>query len=180
MVSTGSTSPSSTRSMHGCQRLLWIGEKRQVKTLLRFFRWFGQASAPRRCASSARDMWKPYLKVIAKKASDAVHVLDRFHIMSHFSKALDEVRAGESKALKAKGLEPVLTKTRWLLLKRPGEPDRKADPPPGLAAGVQPRGVRAYLLKEASSSSGGTALPTGLGASSTNGARDACARRSSR
>ena len=27
------------------------------------------------------DMWKPYLKVIAKKAGQAVHVLDRFHIM---------------------------------------------------------------------------------------------------
>jgi hypothetical protein len=28
-------------------------------------------------------MWKPYLKVIAKKASQAIHVvLDRFHIMA--------------------------------------------------------------------------------------------------
>lgn len=38
-------------------------------------------------------MWKPYLKVIAKKTSQAVHILDRFHIMARFSKALDEVRA---------------------------------------------------------------------------------------
>jgi transposase len=28
-----------------CKRLLWIGEKRTVKTLLRFFRWFGAHSA---------------------------------------------------------------------------------------------------------------------------------------
>ncbi|MCG6868756.1 MAG: transposase [Gammaproteobacteria bacterium] len=35
------------------------------------------------------DMWK----VIARKAGQAEHVLDRFHIMAHFSKALDEVRA---------------------------------------------------------------------------------------
>ena len=28
------------------------------------------------------DMWKPYLKVIAKKAPQAIHVLDRFHIMA--------------------------------------------------------------------------------------------------
>nr|VFK39618.1 MAG: Transposase [Candidatus Kentron sp. SD]VFK44975.1 MAG: Transposase [Candidatus Kentron sp. SD]VFK80883.1 MAG: Transposase [Candidatus Kentron sp. SD] len=26
----------------GCKRLLWIGDKRQIKTLLRFFRWFGK------------------------------------------------------------------------------------------------------------------------------------------
>ena len=38
-------------------------------------------------------MWKPYLRVIAKKASHAVHILDRFHIMSQMSKAIDKVRA---------------------------------------------------------------------------------------
>ena len=26
------------------------------------------------------DLWKPYLRVIAKKAGQAIHVLDRFHI----------------------------------------------------------------------------------------------------
>ncbi len=57
--------------------------------------------------------------MIAKKAGQAVHVLDRFHIMAHFGKALDEVRAGEIRTLKAKGYEPVLSKSRWLLLKRP-------------------------------------------------------------
>ena len=65
------------------------------------------------------DMWKPYLKVIKKKAGQAIHILDRFHIMTHLSKAIDEVRAGEAKELKEKGYEPVLTRSRWLLLKRP-------------------------------------------------------------
>ncbi len=32
--------------------------------------------------------------MIAKKAAWAVQVLDRFHIMAHLGKALDEVRAG--------------------------------------------------------------------------------------
>ena len=87
-----------------CKRLLWVGNKRKIKTLLGFFRWFGrERSAGLKYVCS--DMWKPYLKVIAKKAGQAVHVLDRFHIMMHFSKALDAVRAEESKALKAKGYE---------------------------------------------------------------------------
>lgn len=64
-------------------------------------------------------MWKPYLKVIAKKAGQALHILDRFPIMTHLSKAIDEVRASEAKELKENGYEPVLTKTRWLLLERP-------------------------------------------------------------
>jgi len=45
-------------------------------------------------------MWKPYLKVIAKKAGQAIHILDRFHIMSHLSKAIDAVRAQETRELK--------------------------------------------------------------------------------
>ena len=39
--------------------------------------------------------------------------------MSHLSKAIDEVRADEANELREKGYEAVLTKTRWLLLKRP-------------------------------------------------------------
>ena len=64
------------------------------------------------------DMWKPYLKVIAKKAAQAIHVLDRFHIMAKMNKAIDEVRAAEAKRLERDGYEPVLKHSRWCLLKR--------------------------------------------------------------
>jgi transposase len=64
-------------------------------------------------------MWQPYLKVIGEQIGQAVHVLDRFHIMTHFSKAVDEVRASESRDLKRSGTAPVLKHTRWCLLKRP-------------------------------------------------------------
>jgi transposase len=40
------------------------------------------------------DMWEPYLKTICEKYSEALHVLDRFHIVAKINKALDEVRAG--------------------------------------------------------------------------------------
>jgi transposase len=97
-------------------RLLWVGQDRTLKTMLRFFRWFGKdRSAALRYVCS--DMWKPYLRVIAKKAAQALHVLDRFHIMAKMNKAIDEVRAQETKAMKAKGLEPVLHNSRWCLLK---------------------------------------------------------------
>ena len=49
------------------KRLLWIGEKRTIKTLLRFFRWFGKERG-QALKFICSDMWKPYLKVIAKKA----------------------------------------------------------------------------------------------------------------
>ncbi len=130
-----------------CKRLLWIGRERKTKTLLRFFRWFGteRSHALRYICS---DRWKPYLKVIAKKAGHAVHVLDRFHIMAYFSKALDEVRAQEVKALKAKGLEPVLTKTRWVFLKRPENLTASQETKLADLLQYNLSSIRAYLLKE--------------------------------
>ena len=130
-----------------CKRLLWIGKDRKTKTLLGFFRWLGQErSAGLKYVCS--DMWKPYLKVIAKKASQAIQVLDRFHIMAHFSKALDEVRAGEVKALKENGYEPVLSKSRWLLLKRPENLTEKQEVRLAELLQYNLKSIRAYLLKE--------------------------------
>ena len=130
-----------------CKRLLWIGRERKTKTLLRFFRWFGQQRSMGLCYICT-DMWKPYLKVIAKKASQAVNILDRFHIMAHFNKALDEVRAGEARALREQGYEPVLTNTRWLLLKRPEKLTGKQQTTLAELVQYNLRSVRAYLLKE--------------------------------
>jgi transposase len=64
-------------------------------------------------------MWRPYLRVIAKKAAQALHVLDRFHIMAKMNKAIDEARAQEILQMKAQGLKPVLRNSRSCLLKRP-------------------------------------------------------------
>jgi transposase len=101
-----------------CKRLLWIGADRTAKTLLRFFRFLGKQRASK-LQFICSDMWQAYLKVIAKKASQAVHVLDRFHIMQRMGKALDEVRAAEVRQLKQDGYEPILKGAKWLLLKRP-------------------------------------------------------------
>ena len=126
---------------------MWIGPDRTAKTFQGFFDWLG----PERCGQLrfiCSDMWKPYLAVIAKKAADAVNVLDRFHIMSHLSKAIDEVRANEVKELKNKGKEPLLTKSRWCLLKRPENlTEKQVDKLTDLLA-CNLRTVRAYLLKE--------------------------------
>ena len=99
------------------RRLLHIAPERTVQSLLSFFRMLGEARS-KALKFVCSDMWKPYLKVIAKKASQAVHVLDRFHIMAKMNKALDEVRAGEAKRLKRDGYEHILKHSRWCLLKR--------------------------------------------------------------
>ena len=130
-----------------CKRLLWVGKDRTIKTLLRFFRTFGkQRSAQLLFVCS--DMWKPYLSVIAKKASQAIHVLDRFHIAMHMNKAIDEVRAKETRELKAKGLTPILTHSRWCLLKRPENLTSKQQVKLSDLVRYNLKAVRSYLLKE--------------------------------
>lgn len=131
----------------GCRRLLWIGQDRKEDTLKKFFTWFGE----KRCKALeaiCSDMWKAYINAIAEHAAQAIHVLDRFHIMSHISKAIDEIRAGESRKLKQDGYEPVLKKTRWLLLKRPEnlKPSQETKLADLLRYNLQ--SVRAYLFKE--------------------------------
>jgi transposase len=102
----------------GQKRLLWVGADRKAKTLLRFFRFLGKARTAK-LQFICSDMWQAYLKVIAKKAQQAVHILDRFHVMQRMNKALNEVRASEVKQLQRDGYEPVLKGARWVLLKRP-------------------------------------------------------------
>ena len=96
------------------------------------------------------DMWKPYLKVIAKKAVGAIHVLDRFHIMAHMNKAIDVVRARETKELKAQGIgiEPVLIKSRWVFLKRPDNLTEKQGSKLAEFLKHNLKTLKSYLLKE--------------------------------
>ncbi|MBN2315793.1 MAG: transposase [Sedimentisphaerales bacterium] len=128
-------------------RLLWVGEHRQTKTRLRFFRWFG-TDRTRRLHYVCSDMWRPYLKVVAKKAGQAIHILDRFHIMMHFNKAIDKVRAGEARELERKGFDPILKKSRWLFLKRPEKLTAKQDTSLARLLQYNLKTVRSYLLRE--------------------------------
>lgn len=130
-----------------CRRLLWIGKDRTTKTLLRFFRMMGK----KRTAALqfvCSDMWQPYLKVIAKKASHALHILDRFHIVAKLNQAIDELRAAEAKELAALGYEPVLKHSRWCFLKRTENLTSKQRTRLADLLQLGLKTVRAYLLKE--------------------------------
>ncbi len=130
----------------GRKRLLWIGADRTTKTLLRFFRMLGERRSAK-LQFVCSDMWQAYLKVIAKKASQAVHVLDRFHIMQRMNKAIDKVRAAEVKQLKAQGYEP-LKGSRWLLLKRPENLTESQAVKLKELLGLNLKSVRSHLMKE--------------------------------
>jgi transposase len=100
-----------------CRRLLWVGRRRTQATLRRGLHELGpQVIGGLRYICS--DMWQPYLKVMGQKAGQALHILDRFHIVQHLNQAVDEVRRAESTRLKGKPLADRLKKMRWKLLRR--------------------------------------------------------------
>jgi len=101
----------------GIKRLLWVAQDRSEDSLRGFFLTLSD-DVRKGIRYLCSDMWKPYLNVLAQEVSDAIHVLDRFHIMQTMNKAIDEVRAGEARRLKQDGYEPILKHARWCLLKR--------------------------------------------------------------
>ena len=134
-----------------CKRLLWVGKDRTTITFMRFFSWFGQERT-KQLKFVCSDMWKPYLKVFAHFRTtgrlQALQLLDRFHIAKNMNKAIDKVRATETKKLKAQG-NTILTNSRWSLLKRPENLTERQE---AKLAQLEERGnlatYRAYLLKE--------------------------------
>ncbi|HBM91355.1 MAG TPA: ISL3 family transposase, partial [Rhodospirillaceae bacterium] len=85
-----------------CKRLLYVGKNRTVKSFLKFFKEIGSE-----CAGNIKfvcsDMWQPFLKVIKKKIPQAIHILDRFHIVANLNKALNKVRTEETAELRNQG-----------------------------------------------------------------------------
>ncbi len=101
----------------GITRLLWVGKERTIESFQGFFTTIVEEITCK-IVFVCSDMWEPYLKVIREKCSEALHILDRFHIVAKMNKALDEVRAEETRRMRSEGRAPVLRKSRWLLLKR--------------------------------------------------------------
>ena len=93
-------------------------------------------------------MWQPCLNVLREQAKNAVMVLDRFHVMVKFNKALDEVRAGEARRLEQDGYEPVLKHSRWSLLKRPENLTDQQTVNLSELLKYNLQSVRGYLLRE--------------------------------
>jgi transposase len=131
----------------GMKRLLWVGVDRTEEALQEFFDVLGEQVLPT-LRYVCSDMWKPYLATIRERAGEAVHVLDRYHIMAKMNRAIDEVRAAEAKQLKQDGYEPILQHSRWCLLKRPENMTDKQTVKLRELLQYNLRSVRAYLQRE--------------------------------
>jgi len=134
----------------GCRRLLWIGKRRSEKTLRLGLKTLGPELVKGLCFVCS-DMWKPYLNVLAAEASQALHVLDRFHITQHMNQAVDEVRRAEGNRLKAKSKDEAkqLKNMRWPLLRKGSRVRGKARQKLNALIASKLDTARAWELKEA-------------------------------
>src|SRR5260370_41573363 len=130
------------------RRRLWVGKERIIESFQEFFTAMGK-DVISKIVFVCSDMWEPYLKLIRENCSDALHILDRFHIVANMNKALDHVRAEETSRMKREGRAPVLKNSRWLLLRH--SENLGADQHFRLRELLRYnlKTVRAYLLKEA-------------------------------
>ena len=96
---------------------LWFGRERKKETLDEFFQEELSDRQRRRIEAACVDMWEPYRQSIEQWAPDCRIVYDKFHVMQHANRAVDEVRRAEffRKGGRMRGL---VKGKRWLLLTR--------------------------------------------------------------
>ena len=85
-------------------------------------------SAPRPSKAICCEHGQPYIDVIQVRAGQAVLVFDKFHIVSHLMKAVDQVRRDEIREKGPAQIGSVMHKTRFTWLKNSLQSHRAAAP----------------------------------------------------
>ena len=131
----------------GMKRLLFVTKDRTKESLNQFFDEFGEERS-KSILFVCTDMWKNYLNVIAERIPHALNILDRFHIVQNLNKALDKVRAAESRHLTKQGYVNVLTNTKYCFLKNTENLTTKQKLKLNDVLRYDLKSVRAFLLKQ--------------------------------
>jgi transposase len=130
-------------------RPIWFGGKdRSEASLDEFFAWLGPKKC-RRIRLAVLDMWKAFRNSTLKEghAPQARIVYDKFHILTHLGKAMDEVRKQEYKRLSGKNRR-FIKGQKYNLLSRRENLATKGRDALNLLFRVNKRLNKAYLLKE--------------------------------
>jgi transposase len=130
-------------------RPIWFGGKdRSEASLDEFFAWLG----PKKCRKirvAVMDMWKAFRKSTLKEghAPQARIIYDKFHVLSHLGKAMDEVRKREYARLSGKDRR-FIKGQRYNLLSRQENLTTEGREALKLLFRANKRLHTAYLLKE--------------------------------
>jgi transposase len=126
---------------------LWFGRERKKETLNEFLG--DRLSAFQRsvvCAACV-DMWEPFRQSLEQWVPKCQIIYDKFHILQHASKAVDEVRRAEF-FRKGGPARDLVRGKRWLLLSSWVNLDRSKRRQLNQLFALNRRVMKAYLLKE--------------------------------
>ncbi|MBS1824710.1 MAG: ISL3 family transposase [Acidobacteria bacterium] len=126
---------------------VWFGEDRKKETLDGYFRTELSRSQRHRIEAACVDMWAPFQRSIEEWAPKCMLVYDRFHVMQHANKAVDEVRRSEF-FRKGGWRREVVKGKRWLLLTRWVNLSEQKQQQLNQLFALNRRLMKAYLLKE--------------------------------
>jgi transposase len=126
---------------------LWFGPDRKQETLDEFFRTQLSATQRKRVEAACVDMWQPFTNSIEQWARNCRIVYDKFHVLQHANKAIDEVRRAEF-FRKGGRMRGVVKGKRWLLLTRWVNLEGKKRQQLNDLFALNRRVMKAYLLKE--------------------------------
>lgn len=126
----------------------FVWDERNRQSLEGYFRQFLREELSE-IKAVAMDMWDPYIAATKKHVPKAEKkiVFDRFHVMRHILKAVDEVRKSENRTLSQAGDSPLKgTKYLWLWSQE-NVPERRQEEFAALRA-LDLKVCRAWAIKE--------------------------------
>jgi transposase len=126
---------------------LWFGRERKKATLDEFLGQQLSAFQRRVVQAACVDMWEPFRQSLEQWVPKCQILYDKFHILQHASKAVDEVRRAEFFRKGGPAREIVRGK-RWLLLSSWVNLDRSKKRQLNQLFALNRRVMKAYLLKE--------------------------------
>lgn len=99
------------------KKILDVKKGRKSSDVAEFFEEKG-ANWCKNIVSATMDAWRAFRKAVNDYCENAIISFDHFHLVQHFSKAIDKLRINETRKAEKKHKE-VYKGTRWLLLKNP-------------------------------------------------------------
>ncbi|HEY6371392.1 MAG TPA: ISL3 family transposase [Candidatus Sulfotelmatobacter sp.] len=126
---------------------LWFGRERKKETLDEFLGQQLSAFQRRVVQAACVDMWEPFRQSLEQWVPQCQIIYDKFHILQHASKAVDEVRRAEF-FRKGGPARDIVRGKRWLLLSSWVNLDRSKKRQLNQLFALNRRVMKAYLLKE--------------------------------
>jgi transposase len=126
---------------------LWFGPDRKKETLDGYFQGHLNGRQRSRITAACIDMWAAFTSSIREWAPGCAIVYDKFHVMQHANRAIDEVRRVEF-FRKGRQKRDLVKGKRWLLLTRWVNLTEFKKQQLSELFSINRRVLKAYLLKE--------------------------------